>query len=101
MIGIDGFFNGHDVTGDYDQTDYGPSFSYGYDPLFYHKLLEDVTLINTSEKSYFIRKDDKEVWVAKKLCKEVRWDENNKGSLYVHRKTFNEIVDKKYGDKKT
>lgn len=100
---IDGTFNGHDVTGGYDQSDYGPSYGFGKcDPLFYHKRIDEVVLRNSSKKAYKLAvtfentrtrvKETRVLWVPKAICREVKFDSTNKGSLYVHRGIFNKIV---------
>ena len=100
---MDGFFNGHDVTGSYDTDDRGPSFRGEADPLFYHKYVTGVILKNSSRKSYKVSlycsgpgyKDAMvTVWLPKSICRKVVWGEDNVGSMYVHRDILNSIIEK-------
>ena len=90
---MDGFFNGHDVTPEYDRApSYGYSSSFSRDPNFYHKYVTDAVLKNTSAKSYKLGIFDKVVWVPKSICREVSFDGSNKGSLYIHKEILNNIL---------
>jgi hypothetical protein len=57
------------------------------DPLYYHANLAFKAIKKQTEKSYLVVLDKMELWIPKKICKEVK-----QNSMYVHTETLRKII---------
>ena len=69
-----------------------PRSQFKRDPLFYHRCITFEHLITETEKAYLFCIKGTEVWLPKKICRQLSTEENQ---VYVHRKTYGEIIRRK------
>lgn len=87
-------------TGWCDEADYymnEKDFDDDYLPnhLFYHEKVYFKGITAETEKAYLLRITKKmELWIPKKICKNMEKQLDDSGCVYIHKETYNKIVKK-------
>ena len=82
----------------FNEERYGGSPEFKPDENYYHLRFETLLLINGTRKAYLIKfNDETEVWIPKKICREVKINGNNViENILIHGGILSKILDSKY-----
>ena len=92
------WMNGDGEINGADPWDYEYDEEYIPNKLFYHSKIFFDSITAETEKAYLLKINDKmELWIPKKICKNMVLDNENYEScfVYIHTETYKKIV-KKY-----